>query len=205
LDIGTAGDGTEFDRPGHRTINLEEWSVSPDLADVEDFNAACLPAYEAFSPSGSSGGESGEDNLTTFLSVLLGAGLATASSVGVERWRANKRDADELRRIGLELRETVGEYIAKPTEVSAQDRAKTTALKLCSVLVDFDSEAPKDVSRARASIDKLLTGSPRIGNLGSDTTGVTLMGYVSDARSHVEKVAKRASHPLRSRVIKQRA
>lgn len=204
LDIGTAQDGATFQRPGDRTITLEEWSISPNLDDVEDFNITCLPAYEAFSPAGVRGGSSEDNTLTTFLSVLLGAGLATGSSVGVERWRSNRRDADELRRVSLELRGAVAEYISKPEDGPARERARAVALKLRAVLGDYDSVAPRDANQARDVLDDVLTGNPRIGDLGEDVDGEALMGKVSTARSRVKKVADRAAHPQRSRVFKQR-
>jgi hypothetical protein len=203
LDIGTAQDGAAFDRPGGRTIDLQEWATSPDPDDIQDFDAACLPAYEAFGTSAAPKSDSDDQTLDTVLSVLLGAALATGSSVGVERWRLNRREADDLRHIGLELREAVGEYISKPSEAPAIEQAKATALKLKAVLGDFDSVAPRSVDKARAAIDKLLTGQPRIGDLGTDTEGVELMGSVSTIRGEVKTIANRAAHPRRSQIFRQ--
>ena len=87
--------------------------------------------------------------LTPYLASCSVLRLLLGVASGVERWRLNRREADDLRRIGLELREAVGDYTSKSSDGPAIERAKAAALKLKAVLGDFDSIAPRNVDQGQ--------------------------------------------------------
>jgi hypothetical protein len=200
LQVGERPKYEKFDRPDGRELSVEEWAQSSVPADVRDFDAACLPAYEAFSPSvdsDSSGGVSDEEwfgLVIALASALAGAVAATVGSAGIERLRSHRQDGAQLRQLGRDLLGAIGDLADAPS-VTAVDEAALRARALNTALSEWQSSSPEEARQAQALLDKLLGGgAPSISNpTGNDPEASEINEWAKQIDKHVAAVARRVA------------
>lgn len=200
LQVGERPKYEKFNRPNGRAISIEEWAESSMPEDVQDFNAACLPAYEAFGPSGGSGGSGGVSDeewfglVSALAGALVGAAAATGGSAGIERFRSRRQDGSQLRKLSRDLLGAIGNLAENPSAATV-DVAGVRAHTLGIALDEWQACCPDEARKAQALLKTLLgAGAPSINNpTGNDPEAKEIRKWARQIDAHVAAVARRIS------------
>jgi len=160
LDVTKPDESSKIDRPGKKSLTLEEWSMSGESSDIHDFDVACLPAYEAFGPPASGGSGSGDDELLDWAKLiaagLLGGALGLGGESVGERKQRHRQDAGLLQELSGQLSRSVSAFVSADENAQLRQSAREQALALQIAIARWQERCPTEVDAVDGRLKELL-------------------------------------------------